>query len=334
LLAFIGDGNNPAARAFTDTLAEANLPKDDNELALFAVSREEQDQHNENLARVFKWGRVFHDPDMEIARSYGLVRKTEDGLFFTGGWYLLDPTLRVYSKGTLEEADKLISAIRSLPAAKDHAAPGQELWAPVLMVPRVLSPRFCAHLIDLYRRGTAAPSGFMREIDGRTVPVMDTKFKRRCDVDIEDKETRDTLNRAISLRLKPEIKKAFQFNTTRIERYIVSRYGAEDAGYFKRHRDNTTSGTAHRRFAVSINLNAEDYEGGELMFPEFGTRTYKPPTGGAVVFSCSLLHEATPVTKGERFATLPFLYDDDAAKIRKQNKSKIDSEPIVVSEDT
>jgi hypothetical protein len=38
-----------------------------------------------------------------------------------------------------------------------------------------------------------------------------------------------------------------------------------------------------------------------------------------VVFSCSLLHQALPVTKGERFAFLPFLYDDAAAKIREEN---------------
>ena len=85
------------------------------------------------------------------------------------------------------------------------------------------------------------------------------------------------------------------------------------------HRDNTTKGTSHRRFAVTINLNAAEYEGGELWFPEYGKRLYKPATGSAVVFSCSLLHEARPVTKGIRFALLPFLYDDAAAAIRRAN---------------
>ena len=78
-------------------------------------------------------------------------------------------------------------------------------------------------------------------------------------------------------------------------------------------------GTAHRRFACTINLNAEDYEGGDLRFPEFGPQTYRAPTGGAVVFSCSLLHEATDVTRGRRYAYLPFLYDDAAAAIRQVN---------------
>jgi predicted 2-oxoglutarate/Fe(II)-dependent dioxygenase YbiX len=45
------------------------------------------------------------------------------------------------------------------------------------------------------------------------------------------------------------------------------------------------------------------------MFPEYGDYRYKPPAGAAVVFACSLLHEALPVTRGQRFALLSFLLD-------------------------
>jgi predicted 2-oxoglutarate/Fe(II)-dependent dioxygenase YbiX len=60
---------------------------------------------------------------------------------------------------------------------------------------------------------------------------------------------------------------------------------------------------------VTINLN-DDYDGGDLRFPEFGSRRYRGPVGAAVVFSCALLHEVTPMTRGVRYATLPFLYND------------------------
>ena len=103
-------------------------------------------------------------------------------------------------------------------------------------------------------------------------------------------------------RLAPVIRKAYQYDPTRIERHIVARYDALEGGFFKAHRDNTTKGTAHRKFAVTINLNAEDYEGGDLRVPEFGQQGYRAPTGGAVVFSCSLLHEALP---GSRFEVIP-----------------------------
>ena len=88
-----------------------------------------------------------------------------------------------------------------------------------------------------------------------------------------------------------------QFQATRIERYVVACYDSATSGHFHSHRDNMTKGTAHRRFAVSLNLNA-DFQGGNLRFPEFGKRNYRAPVGGAVVFSCSLMHEATPITRG------------------------------------
>jgi hypothetical protein len=40
-----------------------------------------------------------------------------------------------------------------------------------------------------------------------------------------------------------------------------------------------------------------------------------------VVFSCGLLHQALPVHRGRRFAFLPFLYDEAAAKIRAENNA-------------
>jgi predicted 2-oxoglutarate/Fe(II)-dependent dioxygenase YbiX len=161
----------------------------------------------------------------------------------------------------------------------------------------------------------------MREQDGKTVLVIDHLHKRRSDWTIGDETLRNTARQRIQRRIVPEIEKAFQFKITRMERYIVACYDAAVEGHFKAHRDNTTKGTAHRRFAVTINLNSDEYEGGELMFPEYGRTTFKPPVGGAVVFSCSLLHQALPVTKGKRYAFLPFLYDDAAAKIREANNA-------------
>ena len=62
-----------------------------------------------------------------------------------------------------------------------------------------------------------------------------------------------------------------------------------------------------------MNLNG-DYEGCDLIFPEFGRRTYRAPVGGAIVFSCGALHEVTPITKGKRYAFLPFLYGEAEAQ--------------------
>ena len=87
----------------------------------------------------------------------------------------------------------------------------------------------------------------------------------------------------------------------------------ECAWFFDAHRDNLSPNTAHRRLAVSVNLN-EGYSGGELRFPEFGLDRYCPKLGNALVFSCAHLHEVLPVTNGRRFTLLTFLYDETAKR--------------------
>lgn len=158
----------------------------------------------------------------------------------------------------------------------------------------------------------------MRDVDGKTVAIRDPAHKRRKDYTIADAALIRQTQARIQRRIVPEILKVHHFKVTRMERYIVSCYAADDGGHFRAHRDNTTAGTAHRRFAVSINLNA-DFDGGEVSFPEYGARSFKPAPGGAVVFSCSLLHAVSRVTRGRRYAFLPFLYDEDAARIRERN---------------
>ena len=219
-----------------------------------------------------------------------------------------------------DDLAQLYARIEALPPVNDYA--GAELYAPVLILPRVLEPELCQQLIGIYEAEGGLPSGVMRDVDGRTVGVLDD-FKRRHDVLLRDPAIQKELMARIRSRLAPAIQQVYQFAATRLERYLVACYDAADGGYFRPHRDNETLGTAHRRFAVSINLNAEEFEGGDLRFPEFGRKTYRPPTGGAVVFSCSLLHEATPVTRGRRYALLPFLYDEAGQAIRDRNKGAL-----------
>lgn len=257
--------------------------------------------------------RFLFDPDGAAAALYGVG--DEDA------WFLIDPALHLMVISGPDKAGAMVDCVAALPAPGLHGGP--ESMAPVLLTPRIFEPEFCEKLIALYREKGGAPSGFMREVEGVTTLMMNDQHKRRSDVIVENEFLQRQIVARLNRRLIPQIEKAFNFKPTRIERYLVARYDAETGGFFRPHRDNTTRGTAHRRFAVSINLNA-DYEGGDLRFPEYGPRTWRPPPGGAVVFSCSILHEATPVTKGERFAFLPFLYDEAAARVRQENLQFID----------
>ena len=193
------------------------------------------------------------------------------------------------------------------------------------MVPNVFDRAFCRTLIGLYEQHGGKESGYMKEVGGKTVQVLNSNYKRRSDYILTDPQVLQTAEARLRRCLIPEIKKAFHFDASHIERYNVACYDAAVKGFFKKHRDDTTKRTAHRRFAVTINLNAEEYEGGDLSFPEFGPACYRAPTGGAIVFSCRLMHQVMPMTRGKRYAFLPFLYDEEAEKIREANLSFLDT---------
>ncbi len=258
---------------------------------------------------------VALDADGGLSRACGALQA--DGATYHPFMVLSDPMLRVVRPFPLAASAVALEALEALVLESEARQAGQ--FAPVLAVPNVFEPELCRRLIDVYRADGGEESGFMREIGGRTVLMHDPASKRRRDAIVEDEELRRLCQHRVHDRLAPMIERAFGWRPTRMERYIVARYDSADQGWFRRHRDNTSSGTAHRKFAVTINLNAEAFEGGELLFPEFGRRTYRAETGGAIAFGCNLLHEARPVTKGERFAFLPFLYDDEGALLRERN---------------
>jgi predicted 2-oxoglutarate/Fe(II)-dependent dioxygenase YbiX len=300
--------------AFAALSAAAGRFSDDRLAAFMVIGDEASIAQAQNRQDGLRW---FFDAAGAVRRLYGAL---DDAGQEHPHWLLLDPAHRVLGVFPIGETIALFEEIERLPPLDRYA--GMELNAPVLIVPRVFEPELCQRLIACYEAQGGAPSGVMRDVDGHTIGVLDN-FKRRRDVTVADPALQRELMERISRRLAPEIAKVFQFKATRIERYLVACYDGAEGGYFRPHRDNETLGTAHRRFAISINLNAEAFEGGDLRFPEFGRRTYRPPTGGAVVFACGLQHEATPVIRGRRYAFLPFLYDEAARRLRDANKSAL-----------
>lgn len=326
LLSFLQSSSHKASRKVLDDLAQHREVFDDQFCCFFGISTDPEDQQYSRLEAQVPGIRFFWDFDQAISKQFSVIEPDDT---YRPCTYVLDERLRVvtvlpFADNPENHVAQLVEILSQLPSlAPPEMATVQ---APILVVPRVFEPELCAELITYYNQHGGKESGFMREKNGRTVEISDPSFKRRKDQDILDEELKDSAMARILYRLAPEVHKAFQFKATRIERHIVACYDSESQGFFRCHRDNTTKGTAHRKFAVSLNLNTEEYEGGSLRFPEFGRQTYSAPAGGAVVFSCSLLHEATPVTAGTRYAYLPFLYDDAAAKIRARNHNLIGEE--------
>ena len=295
LLAFLPQEDAPRLVAL-QALAAHRAMFDDSRLSAFAVVRDSQTAAGAQDMTGLRW----------VLDLDGRVTAQFEG---PPAWMLLDPTLRLLRGYELAQTEALFADLAALPPVAEHA--GAVSPAPVLIVPRIFEPELCERLIATHAATAGQFTGVMRDRDGRTHYVMD-ELKRRRDVLVKDEallgEVRDRLER----RLFPLIARAFSFGVTRTERYLVSCYAVEDGGVFHAHRDNTTFGTAHRKFAASINLN-DDFTGGDLRFPEFGPATYRPPVGGACVFGCGLLHEATRVAAGARYAFLPFFYDEAGA---------------------
>ena len=199
--------------------------------------------------------------------------------------------------------------------AASRTAVAMTMHPPVLIVPDVFSRADCQKLINIF----AMQGQVFVEPGHGTLPPGNSDYKQRIpeygrkdriDHWIRQPETNALIDDRLSRRLFPEILKSFQYRVTRREVYRIGAYEGERGGELHGHRDNTKPMVAHRRFACSINLNTEQFEGGELRYPEFGNQLYRPETGAAITFSCSLLHEPMHVTKGRRFVLLAFLYGE------------------------
>ena len=248
--------------------------------------------------------RLF-DPQGGVFRALGLAE---------GGVALVSPRGRLAFAGRGETAEAGVrAALASLPPAPSPvstAAPVRRTGAPVLLVPEVIEGAMVAALLTHWERGEKQRD----RVAGAADAAGAHRIKRRADVFLDDRGLYEAFQLRLARRVLPEMARAFRFVPASYEVPRIGCYDAADAGAFEAHRDNRTPFTAHRRFAMSLNLNTGDYEGGTLRFPEFGPDMHEPPVGGAAIFGCDMLHEALPVTRGRRFAIFTFFTDAEGAK--------------------
>ena len=230
-----------------------------------------------------------------------------------GGWVVVDAALRVVSVHALSDSHAALASVDALAKTPRPAVP-----APILVLPDVFEPELCDALIQAFEADGGRESGHMKDVGSTSVERLDSAWKRRRDAAIASPALIGAVRARIGRRICPEIRKAFQFVATRTERDLVARYDAETHGHFAQHRDDAGILVAHRRFALSLPLN-DDFEGGDLSFPEFSAMTGRPAPGTAIVFSGSLLHKVSPVTVGRRYVFLTFLFDEAAEQLRLAN---------------
>jgi hypothetical protein len=219
---------------------------------------------------------------------------------------VLDPNQRVaatFDSRPLLAAAEAIGAVAD--SVRSDAGAGQVIgsaMAPVLVLPRVFEPDFCTQVIRLWHKGDHQDSG----VSSRYGNVGVLELKRTEDYMVVEPMMQKAISDRLAWRIGPELIKVFAFDREfSFDAHVVLSYSAEGRHFFGAHRDNGAPTTVDRAFAVSLNLN-EDFEGGELVFPEYAGVMVSPPAGAAAVFSCSVLHRALPVTRGRRFVLTTF----------------------------
>ena len=222
------------------------------------------------------------------------------------GYAVLDAARRLVGIYANDGLDEALATCRGLFGRSAPDAVGAQ--APVLILPGLFEPELCRRLIEHWNVSEKRADTVSSVSHGDA--YASAAFKKRRDVWISEPDLLRLLQQRIGRRAVPEIRKAFNFRVVHGEVMRIGCYDSADGGYFRAHRDNTTPYTAHRQFAMSVNLNTGEYEGGDVHFPEYGRQLYRPDVGGAVIFSCSILHEAMPVTKGRRFGLFTFLFDE------------------------
>ena len=279
---------------FATTLGDmAPLP-----LAIFAV------QHGWPDAALQTPFPVFFDAQGKVKAAYRL------GHTIASTCFVLSPNLQVLATLAVQDfAATVQQVLATLAADLPIIAPLEiHTQAPVLLIPRVLAPEICYTLIHVWETCGHADTGVEHSHNRQRQDSIHHSYKSRRDHIVSDRRLLRFLTTTVGRRILSEVHKAFAFQATRFEGFKIACYAAA-GGFFHAHRDNLSPSTAHRRFALTLNLN-EDYDGGHLRFPEYGPHLYRPKAGDAVVFACAHLHEVTRVTQGRRFTLLSFLFGD------------------------
>ncbi|GIH03802.1 hypothetical protein Rhe02_18690 [Rhizocola hellebori] len=241
---------------------------------------------------------VWSDPAGTVTAAYGVTDAELTAI-------VLDPNLRIVG---VVRGEHFAQQVVALLDAAGHADAARQVvaQAPVLLIPHVLDEAYCQRLIQVWEDDGAVATGVARSSGG---DVLDAEYKRRRDHTVGDPQLLRELTSVIGRRVLPEVHKAFAFRATRFEGFKIACYDAATGGFFRPHRDNLTPSTAHRVFALTLNLN-DGYEGGQLRFPEYTNQLYRPQAGAALVFSCAHLHEVRDMSAGRRFVLLSFLYGE------------------------
>lgn len=98
------------------------------------------------------------------------------------------------------------------------------------------------------------------------------------------------------------IKKYWSLNVTTLSAPQFTLYHKNH--FISKHRD-TGAAFPNRLFSIVTYLT-DNYEGGEIIFPDFGDQ-YHPEIGQTLIFPCDYLHAVNPIISGSKLIFLFFI---------------------------
>lgn len=249
--------------------------------------------------------RLLADEPGEVFELYGIDR--DEAPFYPAS-AVFDANGRVVaiceSIPPEEQVKIILAALRDLETQRPRGSLGAH--PPVLVLPNAMDPDICTQLIETWHNPVPLWEGDGKNSIGLNIEKGDVKVRNAAYGNCTQYVVRDAalsteLDNNVLRRVVPEIEKAFGYSPSKREEYRIACYDVAEGGSLPAHRDNPTAETRHRRFTVSVNLNNDDFEGGELAFREFSDHLYDIDAGTAIVWSCSVLHEVMPIVAGRRF---------------------------------
>lgn len=314
LLVFEGGGAHDGGAAFGEELRGLRDHVDElesHEAVVLAITQRQPDENRALEQKAAVPFPVLSDPKAELYKACRLEPTTLSGRAVI---LVLDKNLRVLdvvdgggATGWPQIAAVLETLAQIQPTTALNGHP------PVLVLPRALSAKDCADLIEVWHRPVPVWEGRDYSNEGFDREKGDFKAANKGEGSVvqfvlRDRRVQDYLDARLRRRIIPEIQRAFQTKVSRREDYRIAAYDAAEAGRLGPHRDNATKTTSYRRFTMTVALNGGQFEGGALRFREYHEAGYRVPTGTAIVWSAALLHEVLPVTSGCRYVLATHLY--------------------------
>jgi PKHD-type hydroxylase len=151
--------------------------------------------------------------------------------------------------------------------------------------------------------------GMNRSLTGSSENLLD--YRRSFNSWIHPNEHTSWIYERLQHLINQNNKEHFNFDLTMIETLQFTYYNSEEEGCYNKHVDPLCWNIPHnRKLSIVTQLSyPEEYEGGDLnLFTSSEPITIKKEKGMITTFPSYILHEVTPVTKGERYSLVAWVH--------------------------